>query len=110
MRKLVELSPGRGDPARGSADFFESSVDARFSEYIARMRTPGVYGDHLTLVALSHLLLREIRVIRDTPARPEFITIVSPPPTVSREAWGTPIHIVHYSRLQHFEGTAPKFG
>ena len=68
------------------------------------MRKDGTWGDHLTLTALAHLLLRPILVVTDT-THPAYVLEAFPPATVPRSAWSTDIWVAHHGE-RHYEATA----
>ena len=85
-------------------DFMEGFDD--FEAYVRNMRQDGSWGDHLTLVAAAHLMMRPIRVITDTTHEESCVIQINPPEMVSDEAWGPPLVIIHYGE-HHYEGTEP---
>ena len=50
---------------RGWAD--NVYTDAQYAQWVERMRTPGVWGDHLTLYAAAHVYGVTIDVVTNTP-------------------------------------------
>lgn len=86
-------------------DLFSDHHVGDYDAYITKMERPGTWGDQLTLTAIAHYLRRPIYVITDT-TDPTYILEATPPSTISEEAWGEPIWLVHYAE-RHYEATAP---
>ena len=61
--------------------FLHGDEFLRFDQYCDRVRTTA-WGDHLTLNAISALLLRPIRLIR-----PDGVRLVKPPDVIAESAW-----------------------
>ena len=70
---------------------FQDGFD-HFNNYLAYMRKPGSWGDHLTLMAIAHLMMRPIRVITDGISLPD---VINPPDFIAREIWGPELIIAH---------------
>ena len=102
---------GLADLAACPELFADSVHDVRnFREYLGRVRRDadrdgGAWGDHLTLAALAHLLLRPIVCITDDPNH-ATMPPVNPPEFVSTAVWGDTLYLVHYGE-NHYEATAP---
>ena len=77
---------------------------AQFTAYVQRMRKSCTWGDHLTLLAMAHLLLRPICVITDSTHEEVSVMEILPPETIAQAAWGEPIWIVLYGE-KHYEAT-----
>lgn len=77
-----------------------------FEDYVSYMRANGSWGDHLTLLAAAHLLLRPIHVITDSTHHENAIHIVEPPDMISSELYGEPIVLIHFGE-NHYDATTP---
>ena len=76
-----------------------------FRSYLARMqRIEKEWGDNLTLVAFSHMLKRPIHLVTNR-SDLQYVEIITPPPDISRNEWGTPIVLAYYGEW-HYEATA----
>jgi hypothetical protein len=78
-----------------------------FEQYIQHMRKAGSWGDHLTLLAASHLLLRPIMLVTDTTHEESATILVTPPDFISSDLWGPPLCLAFYAEV-HYEATIPK--
>ena len=97
---------------RPLGDFFAGLMEGKFhgnyEGYLNFMSMDGSWGDHLTLVAASHLLMTPLRVVTDSasPDPAAYIVEVTPPDIIAEDAWGAPIYLVNYMD-KHFESTHP---
>ena len=87
-------------------ELFGNFIDdfPNFKEYLQYMRKQGSWGDHLTLTALSHLMLRPIIVLTDNAEKPELL--IEPPEFISPTVRGPPLYLIHRAEI-HYEGTCP---
>ena len=78
-------------------------------EYVAYMRRPGSYGDHLTLQAAAFYLRRRVMIVSDHFYDQHSVSVVEPALLVAREVWGETIVVAHYrdgpSMGGHYEAT-----
>jgi hypothetical protein len=75
-----------------------------FEDYLEHMQEDGSWGDHLTLMAAAHILLRPIHVITDSTHESHATMVVEPPEMISQDVWGEPITLIHYGE-NHYEAT-----
>ena len=75
-----------------------------FKDYVNYTRRRGSWGDHLTLTAISHWMLRPIRVITDSPSSP--VMFATPPDFIAESAWGPKLILVRHGEV-HYEATSP---
>ena len=68
------------------------------------MSKDGSWEDALTLQAISHLLLREIRIVTDYPNAADALMFVESPSAIPPAAWGEPFYLVRYAE-RHYEAT-----
>ena len=89
-------------------EFFGDYWDGwdNFEDYVKHMRENAAWGDHLTLMAAAHILLRPIHVITDSTHDSHAILVVEPPEMISQDVWGEPITLIHYGE-NHYEATTP---
>lgn len=93
------------------ADVFRSFFVGQFAvyeDYVANMRLDATWGDHLTLIAMSHVLLQPLHVVTDSVEELASLIIIEPPEHVDRESWTTqhPIVVCHYGEV-HYESVRP---
>ncbi len=53
------------------------------------MEKPSSWGDHLVVVAISHLLMRPIHIVTDSTLESSAVTIVEPPSVVAETSWSS---------------------
>ena len=77
-----------------------------FDASVQYIRTPGKWGDHLTLVAAAQVLMAPIRVITDSVSEDGALLVINPPHWIAQELWKDPITLAFYSE-RHYESTRP---
>ena len=96
------------DYLEGYAEMFNKFGNFRnYGRYVTLMRKRTTWGDHLTLTAMAHLLMRPIVLITDRDSHHDYLREIAPPQSISKDAWGPPIWVVFHSE-RHYEATAPK--
>ncbi len=90
-------------------EWFAGSVSgpfAGFAEYLEYMEKPSSWRDHLVVVAISHLLMRPVRIVTDSTLESTAVTVVEPPSVVAETSWGPPI-LIAYCTDFNYETTVP---
>ena len=75
-----------------------------FGQYVEHMRKAGSWGNHLTLMAAAHVLMRPIHVLTDSVHDVTGAHTISQPTMILSEFWGQPIMILHFGEL-HYDAT-----
>ena len=89
-------------------DWFAGFADGPFrgfDAYLNYMRRDNAWGDHLTLVAVAHLLLRPVHVVSDHVRDENHFTVIPPPGFLAPACFGEPVVLAHWGE-KHDEKTA----